>query len=134
SCTRATRAAGACPDAALRRGMIDQAPRALALTNSAAAAYAARAALYSAMKEDAKAADDWAKALAGYRRRLDELSGKPGYEDTLVAMTGCQAARGFTLLQGRRYADAELVLRECLTTRERLIPDDWRPFNALRMP
>jgi tetratricopeptide (TPR) repeat protein len=123
----------ACPDAAFRRGVIDQATRALALTHGSPDAYASRASIYSAMKEDAKAVDDWAKAVAGYRRRLDELRGKPGYEDTLTAMAGLQATQGFTLLQRGRYADAEPVLRECLATRERLIPDDWRRFNAMSL-
>jgi tetratricopeptide (TPR) repeat protein len=120
----------ACPDAAFRSGVIDQATRALVMTNGSPGVYAARAQIYSAMEDDANAADDLAKALAGYRRRLDELTGKPGHEAALTVLAAAQVTRGSTMLQRRRYADAESVLKECLDTPGRLTPD-FRRFNAM---
>jgi serine/threonine protein kinase len=35
-----------------------------------------------------------------------------------------------TLLDAGKYAEAELVARECVTLCKKLIPDDWRNFNA----
>src|SRR5262249_52026322 len=37
------------------------------------------------------------------------------------------------LLQQKKHADAEPLLRECLAIRTKHIPDDWRTFNARSM-
>jgi hypothetical protein len=38
-----------------------------------------------------------------------------------------------SLLQAGRFAEAEPLARACLALREKLIPDDWRTFNAQSM-
>ena len=35
-----------------------------------------------------------------------------------------------TLLGEKKFAQAEPLARECLTIREKRIPDDWRKFNS----
>ena len=35
-----------------------------------------------------------------------------------------------TLLDEKKFAEAEPLARECLTLRNKQIPDDWRVFNA----
>jgi tetratricopeptide (TPR) repeat protein/tRNA A-37 threonylcarbamoyl transferase component Bud32 len=40
------------------------------------------------------------------------------------------AVSAMTLLDEGKFAEAEPLARECLTLREREIPDDWRTFNA----
>src|SRR5262249_18733101 len=43
------------------------------------------------------------------------------------------AARGFILLDKHKYAEAEPLLRECLTIREKTMGDNWLHFNTLSM-
>lgn len=42
-------------------------------------------------------------------------------------------ALGLNLLQQKKWADAEAVLRECLTIRKQQQPDAWTTFNTLSM-
>jgi hypothetical protein len=46
---------------------------------------------------------------------------------------GLQAMLGLHLLQQEKYADAEPILRACLTGREKTMPDSWLFFNAKSM-
>jgi tetratricopeptide (TPR) repeat protein len=43
------------------------------------------------------------------------------------------APPGLALLRLHAWAEAESVLRECLTIREKKLPDDWSTFNAKSM-
>jgi tetratricopeptide (TPR) repeat protein len=43
------------------------------------------------------------------------------------------ASLGLSLLERRKWTDAELVLRECLALREKQEPDAWTTFNATSM-
>jgi tetratricopeptide (TPR) repeat protein len=115
--------------------MLDLASRTIQLTGGSADAYQARASLYAAMNEDAKAREDWAAAIAGGKRRLAELDGKPGPDRSAVLekLSSVQALLGHSLLRHRRYADAEPHLRECLATREERLPDHWSRFNAMSL-
>jgi hypothetical protein len=45
-------------------------------------------------------------------------------------LAGSLAALGSNLLQQRKCAEAEPILRECLKIREAKLPDDWLRFNA----
>ncbi|VTS01455.1 serine threonine protein kinase : Putative serine/threonine protein kinase OS=Gemmata sp. Wa1-1 PE=3 SV=1: TPR_10 [Gemmata massiliana] len=40
------------------------------------------------------------------------------------------AGLGESLLVARKFPEAETVLRECLTIREKKLPDDWRTFQT----
>ena len=53
---------------------------------------------------------------------------KAGSESPVAA--GILAQLGTNLLRQKKYAEAELVLRECLTIRENKFPDDWLTFNT----
>jgi serine/threonine protein kinase/tetratricopeptide (TPR) repeat protein len=46
------------------------------------------------------------------------------------ALAGMLANVGAALLTARSFADAEPLLRECLSIRERKEPDDWTTFNT----
>ena len=43
------------------------------------------------------------------------------------------ASLGLNLLKQQKYAEAEPLLRECLTIREQNEPDDWTTFNTKSM-
>jgi tetratricopeptide (TPR) repeat protein len=45
-------------------------------------------------------------------------------------LSGALAELALVLLDGRKFRDAEPLARECLESRERNIPDDWRTFNT----
>ena len=66
------------------------------------------------------------------RRLLRERSGagsqavRGGRPDTRPAM----ASLGSNLIQPRKWAEAEPILRECLAIREKAQPDDWTTFNT----
>jgi tetratricopeptide (TPR) repeat protein len=49
------------------------------------------------------------------------------------AVAGVLAMLGQNLLRQGRYADAEPMLRECLTIREEKLPDSWQRFNAMSL-
>ena len=46
---------------------------------------------------------------------------------------GLLAEKVLALLQAGKFAEAEPVARECVALREKLIPNDWRTFNARSM-
>jgi tetratricopeptide (TPR) repeat protein len=48
-------------------------------------------------------------------------------------LAGGLADLSLALLQVTAFADAEPMLRECLTIREKTAPDDWRTFNTKSM-
>jgi tetratricopeptide (TPR) repeat protein len=48
-------------------------------------------------------------------------------------LAGQMATFGLTLLEMRAYADAEPLLRECLSIREKKEPEAWTTFNTLSM-
>ncbi len=125
----------ACPDPAFRRGMLEQAGRAIELSGQAPVTYVARAAFHDAFGDRAKAAEDRAAAVAGYGRRLADLQAKSGRdpEATLRVISGVQATLGHNLLDLGRHAEAEQVLRDCLTTREKIMPDGWLRFNVMSL-
>src|SRR5262249_51764426 len=49
------------------------------------------------------------------------------------AYAGDLAMLSFSLLQQKKWADAEAILRECLAIRERIQPDNPRTFNTRSM-
>src|SRR5262249_20765210 len=61
------------------------------------------------------------EAVATYRRAGETLSGD--YDSALSNL-------GLLLLRQGKYADAEPVLRECLTIREKVMPSSWIRFNT----
>jgi tetratricopeptide (TPR) repeat protein len=48
-------------------------------------------------------------------------------------LAGMLAQFGLSLLQAHAYPDAEALLRECLTIRDKAQPDAWTTFNAMSM-
>jgi len=103
----------ACPDEDFRTGMFALADRAIVQTDNRAAAYVARASLYAAHQKHPLAEVDYANAI-----ELDQLN--PLYFAYL----------GQYLLSRKKFVEAEPVLRECLTLREKKQPDIWTTFNA----
>jgi len=79
---------------------------------------------YSAVGEDVKLADILLEELPDARRSLP----KEGPE-----LAGMLAQIGLGLLQGKRWAEAEPLLRECVGIRERTQPDSWSTFNSRSM-
>jgi serine/threonine protein kinase/tetratricopeptide (TPR) repeat protein len=69
-----------------------------------------------------ESADRLWKELVERRRRTDGSKS--------VATADALARYGMGLLNQRRYAEAEPVLRECLAVREKLMPDGWLRFNT----
>jgi WD40 repeat protein/serine/threonine protein kinase len=65
-----------------------------------------------------------------YRWLSDDFPKDPGYRHTLPRIL---AILGQNLLQQRKYADAEPVLRDCLALREKAEPDAWTTFNTRSM-
>ncbi len=53
----------------------------------------------------------------------------PDHPDTI----GTLAYLGLLLIEKRLFTEAEPLLRECLTIREKTKPDDWRTFNTRRL-
>jgi tetratricopeptide (TPR) repeat protein len=51
----------------------------------------------------------------------------------LLATGSCLAVLGMSLLQQKKYADAEPHLRECVTIREKKLPEHWLTFNTRSM-
>ena len=79
--------------------------------------------------------------LLGLRGRRPDAEAKPLLRDALERArkrfgpadprtAGAMAPLGRNLIQQRRWAEAEPVLRECLAIREKVQPDDWSTFNA----
>ncbi len=68
------------------------------------------------------------KAQSVLQRHLDFLQARKGSDPTVTA--GVMAQLGSTLLRQKKYGEAELALRECLTLREKIGPDVWTTFNT----
>jgi hypothetical protein len=65
----------------------------------------------------------------GWRRQwLAAVKQQAGADSPAYA--GELAALGLNLLQQKKWAEAEPILRECLAIREKKVPDDWRTFNT----
>jgi tetratricopeptide (TPR) repeat protein len=77
--------------------------------------------LYQAQAQFAKAEPLFREALEKTRKRHGEAAAP-----TAAAL----ASLGLNLLQQKKYADAEPVLRECLANREKQDPDSWPTFNT----
>ncbi len=76
---------------------------------------------YTKAGENAKLADLFRGQLAEARKSL------PKDSPELAAVL---AQFGQSLLQQKKWIEAEPQLRECLAIREKKEPDDWRTFNA----
>jgi tetratricopeptide (TPR) repeat protein len=66
--------------------------------------------------------------LAGRTAEADRLFGRNPNSPTYAAAL---AIRGSMLLTENNPADAELKLRECLTIRRKIQPDDWSTFDTM---
>jgi tetratricopeptide (TPR) repeat protein len=69
-----------------------------------------------------------AKAETLFRGNLERVRNQFGPADPRAA--GALASLGFNLVQQRKWAEAEPLLRECLAIRKRAAPDDWSTYNA----
>src|SRR5262249_26690309 len=49
------------------------------------------------------------------------------------ATASALAGLGLSLLGQKKYGEAESIVRECLTIREKQLPDSWLTFNARSM-
>lgn len=68
------------------------------------------------------------KALPLFDRFIAGYCGRATPNDP--AFAGLLATVSIDLLKHHEYAAAETYLRECLTIREKTLPDDWRLFNT----
>ncbi len=68
------------------------------------------------------------RAAATYRDLLAATRPLLKPDDPNLART--LAGLGEALLVARKFPEAETVLRECLTIREKKLPDDWRTFQT----
>ncbi len=76
---------------------------------------------YVAVGRGESATENFKQYIAGQRKRLPES--EPEFAESL-------AYAGMDLLKCQQYVEAELLLRECLSIREKFAPQDWRTFNA----
>jgi serine/threonine protein kinase/Tfp pilus assembly protein PilF len=81
-------------------------------------------AAYAQAGETAKLADLLREQLAEARKTLPKDSPQ---------LAGQLALIGLALLEQKKWADAEPLLRECLTVREKTQPDAWSTFNTHSM-
>jgi serine/threonine-protein kinase len=79
---------------------------------------------YDRAGENAKLADLLLKVLPGARKELPKDSAQ---------LAGLLAQIGMALLNQKKWDEAEPLLRECLTIREKAQPDVWTTFNAKSM-
>jgi hypothetical protein len=63
-----------------------------------------------------------------FRAGLDGARKRFGADDPRTA--AIMAVRGLSLIQQRKWAEAEAILRECLAIREKVQPDEWSTFNT----
>src|SRR5262249_44491399 len=63
-----------------------------------------------------------------FEQLLQKQKAKLGAEHPQTVPT--MAVLGLLLLQQKKWAEAEPVLRECLAIRQRQIPDSWLTFNT----
>src|SRR5262249_13276993 len=82
------------------------------------------AAAYTLAGETAKLADLLREQLAEARERLPKDSPQ---------LAGVLAQIGLALMDQKKWAEAEPLLRECVTIREKTQPDAWSTFNARSM-
>jgi len=82
------------------------------------------AAAYMQAGETAKLADMLQEQLTEARKTLPK--GSP-------QLAGQLALIGLALLEQKKWAEAEPLLRECLTIREKMQPDAWTTFNTQSM-
>ena len=66
-----------------------------------------------------------------YEEQLQSARGRLAPDD--LELAGVIAQLAGTLLQEKKFTQAETFARECLTIRERKLPDHWRTFNARSM-
>jgi len=71
------------------------------------------------------------KDLPLYEESLKLKKAKLGGEYPSTARS--MAYLGSALLKNQSFAEAETYLRECLTIREKILPDDWRTFRDKSM-
>jgi serine/threonine protein kinase len=71
-----------------------------------------------------------AKAEKYHRQILEQVRRKG--EDSLQ-MAGALAVLGYNLLKQQKYDEAETIMRQCLTLREKLWPGAWTTHNAASM-
>jgi tetratricopeptide (TPR) repeat protein len=71
---------------------------------------------------------DFVAAEAVSRERLQNLRGSASPDSP--ELTGAVSELVLVLLAGEKFRDAEPLARECLESRKRNIPDDWRTFNS----
>jgi serine/threonine protein kinase/tetratricopeptide (TPR) repeat protein len=76
---------------------------------------------YEDAQQDDRAAEWRRKWLGNLKER--GASESPAYADVL-------ATWGQSLLRGRRWTEAEAVVRDCLAIRAKTQPDNWRTFNT----
>ena len=76
---------------------------------------------YTKAGENAKLADLLQEQLAEARKALPKDSPQ---------LAGLLAQIGLSLLQQKKWTEAEPLLRECLAIREKTQPDDWSTFNT----
>jgi tetratricopeptide (TPR) repeat protein len=77
------------------------------------------------------AAGLFAKAEPFYRSALAQAEKQFGVGDPRT--WGFQAQLGLNMLNQKKYADAETLLRDCLRIREQKQPDAWTTFNTRSM-
>jgi hypothetical protein len=63
-----------------------------------------------------------------HRERLPFVKQKSGGESPAYA--DALASFGGNLLDQEKWVEAEPLLRECLSIREKKLPEDWRTFNS----
>jgi tetratricopeptide (TPR) repeat protein len=71
------------------------------------------------------------KAEALCRELLEQAGKQYGADDPRTAAALAQL--GLNLLRQKKYADGEKVLRDCLTVRQKKVPDAWTTFNTQSM-
>jgi tetratricopeptide (TPR) repeat protein len=84
--------------------------------------------LPSTLAETYDRAGQFAKAEPLYRGFLKQAEKQFGAKAPQTL--GLQAQLGLNLLQQKKYADAETLLRDCLKGREKTQPDAWTTFNS----
>jgi serine/threonine protein kinase/tetratricopeptide (TPR) repeat protein len=68
------------------------------------------------------------------RLLLEQLpEARKSLPDDSPQLAGMLAQIGLGLLEQKKWAEAEPLLRECLAIREKKLPDDWRTFNIQSM-
>ncbi len=75
-----------------------------------------------------EAAGQFARAEPFYRGTLEQARKQFGPNDPRAA--GAMAALGLNLLKQEKFAEAALMLRDCVAVREKAQPDEWSTFNS----